>query len=159
MNNSVGVINPYVPPKTDNFHKTNHRIKTTLTMNKCICLYLFIGALIGNFLFYTGILIAQGIPTINNIMSYCLMLLMGYPVAIIIGYIPAVLTAVFIEKTRTAHYIYLHSFSIGFITSFIFYGLFNLISAFPLALVSGVSATIVRHYINLKEAEAALPLP
>ena len=152
------ITNPYAPPKTQILSK----VKPVLARSKRTYLisYLFLGTLVGAILFF-GIFLLSWVFTGQGLQELIAMLLMyiifGYPFALIIGGIPAALTAIFIKKTQTTKYIYLHAFTVAFITSFSFYALLslNMYAPLPLALIGGISATVVRHRIYLQELKKA----
>lgn len=152
------ITNPYATPKTQNLSE----VKPILTTSKNTHLisYLFLGTLVGATLvcgtfLLSWVFIGQSLNEL--IASLLLYIIFGYPFALIIGGIPAALTAILIKKTQTTKYIHLHAFSVAFITSFIFYALFllDMYAPLPLALIGGISATVVRHRIYGQEFEKA----
>jgi len=153
---SLDITNPYAPPKAQSLSE----VKPILTTSKNTHLisYLFLGTLVGTILvcgtfLLSWVFIGQGLNEL--IAALLLYIIFGYPFGLIIGGIPAALTAILIKKTQTTKYIHLHAFSVAFITSFIFYALclLNMYAPLPLALIGGISATVVRHRIYQQELE------
>ena len=163
MNNyditSPDINNPYAPPKTQILSE----VKPTLTTSKNthLALYLFLGTLVGAILVclplllsvFMSVFMGQGLQGLKEGVPFLLLYaISAYPFALIIGGIPAALTAILIKKTQTNKFILLHAFSVAFIASFIFYGLFsNMNASLVLALIGGISATVVRRHIYRQE--------
>lgn len=152
--NNYDITNPYVPPKTQILSE----VKPVLTTSKNTHLssYLFLGTLVGAILVCGTFLLSgvfKGQDLYELVTSLPVFIIFAYPFALIIGGIPAALTAVVIKKTQTTKYIHLHAFGVAFITSFIFYFpfLLDMHAPLPLALIGGISATVVRHRIYRQE--------
>jgi len=102
------ITNPYAPPKTQILSE----VKPVLTTSKNTHLssYLFLGTLVGAILVCGTFLLStvfsgQGLSEL--IASLPLFIVFAYPFALIIGGIPAALTAILIKKTQTTKYIHL----------------------------------------------------
>lgn len=152
--NNYDITNPYAPPKTQRLSEEKPIL--TRSINTHLSSYLFLGTLVGAILvcgtfLLSGVFKGQGLNELIG--SLPLLIILAYPFALIIGGIPAALTAILINKTQTTKYIHLHAFSVAFITSFIFYFpfLLNMYAPLPLALIGGISATVVRHRIYRQE--------
>ena len=160
---SPDIGNPYAPPKTQSLSE----VKPTLTRsnNTHLTSYLFLGPLVGAILvflpsllmvpisLFTSVFMGQDLQGLKQGISLLLVYaIFAYPFALIIGGIPAALTAIVIKKTQTTKYILLHAFSVAFIVSLIFYALLsNMYASLALALIGGISATVVRRHIYRQE--------
>ena len=156
---SPDITNPYAPPKTQSLSE----VKPTLTRsnNTHLTSYLFLGPLVGAILVCLPLLLSvpisllmgQGVQGLKEGIPFLLLYaIFAYPAALIIGDIPAALTAIVIKKTQTTKYILLHAFRVVFIVSLIFYALFsNMYASSALALIGGISATVVRRHIYRQE--------
>jgi len=156
--NNPDISNPYAPPKTQLISKVQP-ILTTSKSNH-LASYLFLGTLVGTILVCGTFLLVWVFTgqSLNELFAALLLyVIFAYPFALIIGGIPAASTAILIQKTQTTKYIHFHAFSVAFITSFIFYFPFLLNTYAPLllALIGGISATVVRHHIYKRELEKA----
>lgn len=108
--------------------QTKERSKKRISTAKALCLYVFLGTLIGDVIILLATLFAEfSTRNLNDLDSYKFILifsLISYPVALIIGGIPALISGALINVGDSPKSKYIRAGAIGFVVSVLFYAMF-----------------------------------
>ena len=131
----------------------NHTTSESLELSKSqkACIYLLFGVLVGDILIATAFVFELNYHDFFQIKTYTYLITVlsyGYFFGLLVAFIPAILTATFIEKTKTTQHQYLHAFSCGFMICFFCFIIPMNIFALPLSIIGGIAAASSLHLIN-----------
>ena len=149
--------------------------KNKMSKRRTVFWYLLFGPLIGLLAvcvgqtilaIYFSVISASGL-SLNDlyrevILGILLYLVFGYPFALIIGAIPAVVSGLIIHSNTKEKADFLYAGFIGFVVSFLFYGLLvmslygSYLLLLYLALVGAIAAATTRKVIHRIEIKASL---
>ena len=130
-------------------HAANESLQ--LSKSQKACVYLLFGVLIGDILITAAFVFDLNYHDFFLIKTYTSLITIlcyGYFLGLIVAFIPAILTATFIEKTKTTKHQYLHAFASGCMVCFFCFIIPTNILALPLSIVGGVAAASSLHLIN-----------
>ena len=140
---------------TEPMSKTKPKVISTA---KALCLYVFLGTLIGDIIFLLATLYIEfdvrKLSDVNTYKVVALLLLLSYPFAIVIGGIPALISGVLIHISDHLGMKYMRAGLIGFVVSILLYAPF--VDGFNtasqcLALLGAAAAIGTRFRINQLE--------
>ena len=147
-----------IEPKLRNAKPMPRTKLKTMSKAKALCLYLFLGTLIGDFIFLLATVFSEfdvrNLSDMNTYKFAAMMSLISYPFAIIIGGVPALISGALIHTSDHLGMKYMRAGLIGFVVSIVFYAPF--VDGFNteslcLALLGAAAAIGTRFRINQLE--------